>query len=363
MVLSGKGEENRMTFTDMRMIYGHLQDGISRKLFTAKLNALITGNPEHFTMLPAEYRNLNADIEGFRKALLSEDRERTVIFGAGFNGISMAKQIHIKSLIAFIDNYKDGQIEVNAKEIPVFSMEEYMDQYGFGNTRFVISVSDRGASAAMHSQLVKAGVDPGAILIMPVEYRNNTSQYFDLLVPDEHETFVDCGCYDASTAFRFAGWCGMKGYDRIWCFEPDKTSYKRCKELCAGLKNCTVYPYGILDQAGSVPFQSGRKEESKIITPEEGTLNEVIETIVLDDFLQGERVTFMKMDIEGAELDALKGASRIIKEQKPKLAISVYHKEADIIEIPRLLLELRPDYRLYLRHYSLLLNEIVLYAY
>ena len=198
---------------------------------------------------------------------------------------------------------------------------------------------------------------------MPAEYRNNTSQYFDLLTPYEHETFVDCGCYDAGTAFRFAGWCGIKGYDRIWCFEPDKTSYKRCKELCAGLKNCTVYPYGILDQEGSVPFQSGREEESKIITSEEGILDEVIETIVLDNFLQGERVTFMKMDIEGAELDALKGASRIIKEQKPKLAISVYHKEEDIIEIPRLLLDLRPDYRLYLRHYSLLLNETVLYAY
>lgn len=88
----------------------------------------------------------------------------------------------------------------------------------------------------------------------------------------------------------------------------------------------------------------------------------MIETIVLDEFLRGERVTFIKMDIEGAELDALRGASQIIKEQKPKLAISVYHRDDDIVAIPKLLTGLRPDYKLYLRHYSLLLNETVLYA-
>lgn len=351
-----------MKLADSRTIYTNMQDEISRKLFAARMNVSMTGDAQYLTMLPAEYRNLNADIENFRSRLLAEDRKRTVIFGAGFNGVAMAWQIRLKSLCAFIDNYRCGQIE-KITSLPIYSLKEYIGRYGTEDTKFVVSVSDRKIVDVMYTQLVVVGVKPDAILIMPAEYRNNTSQYFDLLIPDEHETFVDCGCYDASTAFRFVGWCGIKGYDRIWCFEPDKNSYKRCKELCAGLKNCTVYPYGILDKVGSVPFQSGREEESKIVTPEEGTLDEVIETIVLDDFLQGERVTFIKMDIEGAELDALKGASRIIKEQKPKLAISVYHKEEDIIEIPRLLLDLRPDYRLYIRHYSLLLNETVLYAY
>lgn len=91
-------------------------------------------------------------------------------------------------------------------------------------------------------------------------------------------------------------------------------------------------------------------------------MTDTIETVALDEFLHGERVTFIKMDIEGVELDALKGAVRIIKEQKPKLAISVYHKADDIIEIPKLIMEMRPDYKLYLRHYSMLANEMVLYA-
>lgn len=88
----------------------------------------------------------------------------------------------------------------------------------------------------------------------------------------------------------------------------------------------------------------------------------MIETIALDEFIQDERVTFIKMDIEGAELDALRGAVHIIKTQKPKLAISVYHRWDDIFTIPKLILEIRPDYKLYIRHYSLLANETVLYA-
>lgn len=350
-----------MTFTDIRTIYDHIQDDISRRLFTARMNVSATGDAEHLTMLPAKYRNLNADIEIFRKRLLAEGWKRTVIFGAGFNGVAMARQLPVQSLCAFVDNYRYGQIE-NHTKLPVFSLKDYIGKYGIGDTRFAISVSDRKIAEEMYVQLAEEGVKPEAILTIPAEYRNNTSQYFDLLTPDSNEVFVDCGCYDASTAFHFAGWCGSRGYDKIWCFEPDRDSFQRCTELCEGLRNCTVYPYGISDRAGTVSFQSGRKEESRIVTPEDATAADNIETVILDDFLHGERVTFIKMDIEGAELDALRGASRIIKEQKPKLAISIYHRLEDIIEIPKLIISLRPDYRLYIRHYSLLLNETVLYA-
>lgn len=354
-------KEIQMTFTDMMKIYAHLQDDISRKLFSARVSVSATGDAGYITMLPPEYRSLNADIECFRTGILSEDKRRTVILGAGFNGVSIAKQIPMKSFYCFIDNYKNGKIE-NSTKRPIVSLKEYVEQTGVEDTKFIISVSDRSAADAMYTQLLEEGVDSKAIVTIPSDYRNNTSQYFDLLIPDEHEVFVDCGCFDAATAFHFAGWCGSKGYDRIWCFEPDRESYSICKELCDGLKNCEVYPYGVSDRAGTVSFQSGMREESRIIRRNEEADINTIETIALDEFLHGERVTFIKMDIEGAELDALKGAVQIIKEQKPKLAISVYHKAEDIIEIPKLILGLRPDYKLYIRHYSLLTNETVLYA-
>lgn len=352
-----------MIFEDTQMIYDHLQDDVSRKLFTARLNLAATGEAGYLTMLPAEYRNLNADIEQFRMKLLSEDVKKTVIFGAGFNGITIARQIYMKSLVAFIDNYRNGQIEAGTKKLPVFSLSDYIRRYGISDTRFVISVSNRFASDEIHAQLIQKEVAPKDIIMIPPDYRNNTSQYFDLFVPEEHETFVDCGCYDASTAFRFAGWCGDKGYDKIWCFEPNQESYEICNKLCTRLTDCHIYPYGVSDRKGTALFESDRKENSKIVSQDGQKNGNMIETITLDEFLRDERVTFIKMDIEGAEKDALKGAEQIIEVQKPKLAISIYHKPDDIVTIPNLILKMRMDYKFYIRHYSLLTNETILYAF
>ncbi len=82
----------------------------------------------------------------------------------------------------------------------------------------------------------------------------------------------------------------------------------------------------------------------------------------LDEAIGEESPSFIKMDIEGAELEALKGAKNIIQKYAPKLAVCVYHKPEDMEEIPQLLLEYNPNYRFYLRHYSLTMNETVLYA-
>ena len=68
------------------------------------------------------------------------------------------------------------------------------------------------------------------------------------------------------------------------------------------------------------------------------------------------------MDIEGSEGKALLGARKTITENKPKLAICVYHKPEDIIELPQIVLDMNPNYKLYLRHYSYTDTETVLYA-
>jgi hypothetical protein len=75
-----------------------------------------------------------------------------------------------------------------------------------------------------------------------------------------------------------------------------------------------------------------------------------------------ELVTFIKMDIEGSEYNALIGAADTIKKYKPKLAISIYHKPEDIIEILKLLLNMNQDYKFWIRHYSMAWFDTVLYA-
>jgi hypothetical protein len=87
-----------------------------------------------------------------------------------------------------------------------------------------------------------------------------------------------------------------------------------------------------------------------------------IEVDSIDNILNGEKVTYIKMDVEGAELETLKGGIDSIKKWKPKLAVSMYHKKEDLITIPKLIKEIRPDYSLFLRHHMYITQELVMYA-
>lgn len=80
------------------------------------------------------------------------------------------------------------------------------------------------------------------------------------------------------------------------------------------------------------------------------------------DSLKDITPTFIKMDVEGSEYQALVGAKNTIRRSHPRLAICVYHKLEDIWEIPLLIQSIDPDYVFYLRHYSFADNETVLYA-
>jgi hypothetical protein len=86
-----------------------------------------------------------------------------------------------------------------------------------------------------------------------------------------------------------------------------------------------------------------------------------IEVASIDDTIKSD-VTFIKMDIEGAEYQAIIGAGKIIKRCKPKLAISIYHNPNDLWELPILIHNINPKYKFYLRHYSFAENDTVLYA-
>ena len=89
----------------------------------------------------------------------------------------------------------------------------------------------------------------------------------------------------------------------------------------------------------------------------------MIRTAAIDDIVdKNDRVTFIKMDVEGAELESLKGARKLIKRDCPKLAVCIYHRPEDMITLPLYIKSLVPEYKLYLRSYSNSDNEMVLYA-
>ena len=88
-----------------------------------------------------------------------------------------------------------------------------------------------------------------------------------------------------------------------------------------------------------------------------------IDVVTIDETIdENDRVTFIKMDVEGAELESLKGAKHIICRDKPKLAICIYHKPEDMTEIPLYIKSLVPEYKIYVRHHCNSDGETVLYA-
>lgn len=199
-------------------------------------------------------------------------------------------------------------------------------------------------------------VNVGALLI---DLSNR--QYFDesFLVHAEAETFIDIGCLNGETARNFIAWAGGK-YHHIYCFEADPHNAEDCRNRMKELLDdgrMTILETAVAARKGTVSFQSCGNGCSKI---GEGDMK--VETVALDDLLANKKPTFIKMDIEGGEYEALKGAEKIVREQHPKLAISVYHLPRDIFDIPALILSYYPDYKLYLRHYSPFVEETILYT-
>lgn len=187
--------------------------------------------------------------------------------------------------------------------------------------------------------------------------KDESPQYFapDIIKLSDEETFVDCGGYDGDTVNEFI----LQSHGRfrkIYIFEPDKKMLPKLKERVACSEKCVLIEKGAFNRAGVIGFDN---ENCGMII--DGPDGDTIETVRLDDVIEDE-ITFLKMDIEGAELEALEGARELIERYHPKLAVCVYHKREDLIAIPQFIKSLRVKYALYLRGYFSYVSEVVLYA-
>ncbi len=184
--------------------------------------------------------------------------------------------------------------------------------------------------------------------------------YFnDLIKLTDGEVFVDCGAYDGDTIRAFYKNVNGK-YNKIYAFEPDNVNFESLKSYLMNKKieNVCLVNKGCWDRKTTLLFSSDGNMTSQV--QNEGSV--AIEVDSIDNVVGLNNVTFIKMDIEGSELAALRGCANTIKREKPKLAICVYHKPEDLITIPQYIKNLVPEYRLYLRHHQFISWETVLYA-
>ena len=251
----------------------------------------------------------------------------------------------------------EGNKEILLDDFKVYSIDEAI---AIEDAVFIIGDPEESKRFSTYTYLVKYEVNQAKIYIASEFLKAKCGKhYFDLVLPEKNEVFLDCGCLDMSTSLDFYNWCDHS-CEKIIAFEPDPVSIERCKQNKEkwNLNMVELVEAAAFNKAGTMTFMAYHSGSSRILE----TGNITVPTVKIDDVLKGERATFIKMDIETAEFAALEGASETIRKWKPVLAISIYHRKDDILTIPPLIMSLNEDYTLYLRNYSNSMFEGVLYA-
>jgi FkbM family methyltransferase len=180
-------------------------------------------------------------------------------------------------------------------------------------------------------------------------------QYFEDFVPlGVNEVFVDGGGYDGETTKRFASLC--PGYRQIYYFEPNPSMLELSQRTLGALRSISFIPKGLFSRSSVARFDPSAGSASRISS--QGSLE--ISLVSLDDAVS-EAVTFVKLDLEGAECEALEGAREHIRKEHPKLAVSVYHDQRDFWRVPETVLQIYDAYDVYVRHYTEGPLETVMY--
>lgn len=192
--------------------------------------------------------------------------------------------------------------------------------------------------------------------------RPEPNQYFPADAPQWRTPLrlIDGGAFDGDTLRTMEELKIAAG--AVAAFEPDEKNYEalvRQRHSSYFSKvDVTLWPCGIYGRTTQLRFSSGLGAASRISSGGD----QIIQCVAIDDALSAFEPNLIKMDIEGAEYDALTGAAKTIKECRPGLAVCVYHHPDDIWRIPALLKDWDLDYRFYLRSHAFSGFDTVLYA-
>lgn len=302
-----------------------------------------------------------------KKELLLEEVIRqskyTVMFGAGARGMQLLNTLSAKDIS--VEILVDNSTEAIGTTVAGFCVQSPVDIDVDKVDCVVVTPHGTKVMESIREQLLAMGIAEEKIYF----YRHYIfsgleKQYFEdeIIEYNDYEFFVDAGSLNLGTSLEFIERAKNAGTKtaKVVAFEPNREAFADCNRI-AGMHNeedITIYNAGLWSRDTRLHFIEGSTGDSRV-SDEETELS--IDVMALDLHVK-EPVTFIKMDIEGAEMEALKGCANIIKKDKPKLAICIYHKQEDLIDIPLYVKELVPEYKLYVRHYSNCNSETVLYA-
>lgn len=159
------------------------------------------------------------------------------------------------------------------------------------------------------------------------------------------ERFLDLGAYNGDTVLGFTQSC--PNYQSITAVEPDRKTFKKLLNNTESIQNLTTINACISDKCETVNFKMLGGRNSVL-----GDGKDQIEAITIDSL--SFNPTYIKMDVEGEEVAAILGGKNTILNHKPKMLVSAYHRTDDFITIPKAVLDIRDDYKIYIRHFKYL---------
>nr|WP_297705480.1 FkbM family methyltransferase [uncultured Butyrivibrio sp.] len=336
----------------LREIYEKIQDEESKHIFDMLLSYAITRNDVIFL---DELRKMNKEWTISSRDEFSNmyGGQKIVIYGAGAYG-RMTKLILEQagySIYAFCGRDNNRVLD----GIPVIKLEELIAD----DEDYYYVLASRVYWKDMYEQLGTYYKFNHSNIFIPrtgAIIATCGEQYLDCTQCslEDGDFIVDCGMCEGETIVEMAKKCN---YSKIIGIEANEYAYNKAKMNLRDYQNVELYMCAAWNQNGRQRF-SADGLSSKI---ENG--DDYIETKKIDSILDGRRASFIKMDIEGAERNALEGARETIMKYHPKLAICIYHQVDDFVEIPRIILAIDNSYRFCFRHYNSNMWESVVYAF
>lgn len=344
-----------------RLVFDSLQDDESKILYNGLIRSYRKGRVGQIyrELLQIDRRNGTFKISEPYKCLVEKDRlsllkrfknkydnEKLILVGMEEQTEELIIETGVE-IFAYIDLDKYTCKYIDSKSLRKITPEEAVKKYPDA-----FFVSGKKCDGAIRTKLLDLGLSPEKFFMRHTCWRQ---QYFDesFLKPDRYGIFVDAGAFDLNNTFDYIKWCD-NNFEKVYAFEPDEVCYDSCKKRL----NKSMFKNKI--ELIHAATWSSDKELQVDNYCRDGVAKVPARSI--DSVLAGEKVTYIKMDVEGAELEALKGAKMTIKKWRPRLAICIYHKLEDCWMLPLYILSLVPDYQMYIRHYSTCTAETVLYC-
>ncbi len=167
----------------------------------------------------------------------------------------------------------------------------------------------------------------------------------NILKLGDNESYLDLGAYRGDTVEEFLNYCKGK-YSDITALEPDRRTFKKLETYLENVEKSTAYQCAVYSENKTLIFSNKAGRQSTI--SEKGIETEAV---CVDSLYADKTVTYIKMDVEGAEKEAIQGAEKTLKNQKPKLNIALYHRSEDVFSIPLQIAKINPEYKFHIRRH------------